>query len=84
MIAGKLQSEMEYFLNKTYEHIPSAKSYQRQYVQAFLAAIIERINHITDLSSYKYYFEEPNYFSEESKEDIKKILGKEAILQLNS
>ena len=25
--AGKLKSEMEYFLNKTHEHIPSSKQY---------------------------------------------------------
>jgi len=40
-----------------------------------LGAIADRLQFISDLAQFKYYFEEPNYFDEQSQQDLKRIYG---------
>jgi hypothetical protein len=40
-----------------------------------LGAIADRLQFISDLANFKYYFEEPNYFDEQSQQDLKRIYG---------
>lgn len=59
--AQSFETELQYFISKTHELIPSSQNYSKDYIKRFIGSVIDRFSYITDISLYKYYFEEPNY-----------------------
>jgi hypothetical protein len=48
--------EMDYFLHKLHSLLPSSKNYPREYCILMLGAVAERLQFISDLQHFGYYF----------------------------
>ena len=71
---------MEYFVNKLNLLIPASKNYSREYCEQMLGAIADRLQFISDIGQFKYYFQQPDYFDGQSTHDLKRIFGDNARL----
>lgn len=70
-----MSTSMQYFLDKLNTFIPASSGYSQTYCISMLEAVVERLALISDLSNYSYYFQAPDFSTEESMKDARKLFG---------